>query len=222
MLFRSEDDEELEGLEAREGLEGHSLISAKTVAAKQPRPEDVMGNQHPPGRQTVGGKGRKGEEALEHAVAAREEVERRRVENRGEQRKTVPGGAAAKAAAGSAATAKIAEVVRVKEEDETVVVQEEEAGEAAAPVSCPCVAALQLADPDAPAGSTRAASSRRGARQHHSLHGRYERRLPLVPHHSHRPQEHLPEAAPQDAARVHRPSRLRPESLQHGDRQAGT
>lgn len=65
--------------------EGHHVVSAKTVPTSQPsRPPTAAksnGNASATasgGRPTQGGKGKRGEEALEHAVAAREEVERRR------------------------------------------------------------------------------------------------------------------------------------------------
>ncbi|GAA5872816.1 hypothetical protein JCM16303_006842 [Sporobolomyces ruberrimus] len=56
--------------------EGHHVVSAKTVPSSQPIPPAKKPSNA--ARPTQGGKGRKGEEALEHAVAAREEVERRR------------------------------------------------------------------------------------------------------------------------------------------------
>ncbi|GAA5960113.1 hypothetical protein JCM3765_002475 [Sporobolomyces pararoseus] len=59
--------------------EGHHVVSAKTVPSSQPTPATKKTPAAPSSsRPTQGGKGRKGEEALEHAVAAREEVERRR------------------------------------------------------------------------------------------------------------------------------------------------
>ncbi|GAA5988275.1 hypothetical protein JCM5350_002839 [Sporobolomyces pararoseus] len=59
--------------------EGHHVVSAKTVPSSQPTPTTMKTPAVPSSsRATQGGKGRKGEEALEHAVAAREEVERRR------------------------------------------------------------------------------------------------------------------------------------------------
>ncbi|GAA5863303.1 hypothetical protein JCM5353_005558, partial [Sporobolomyces roseus] len=65
--------------------EGHHVVSAKSVPSSQPpRPPTTgtksngNGSGAASGRPTQGGKGKRGEEALEHAVAAREEVERRR------------------------------------------------------------------------------------------------------------------------------------------------
>ncbi|GAA6012830.1 hypothetical protein JCM11491_006192 [Sporobolomyces phaffii] len=55
----------------------HHVVSAKTVPSSQPTPA-APASAAKSARPTQGGKGRKGEEALEHAVAAREEVERRR------------------------------------------------------------------------------------------------------------------------------------------------
>lgn len=123
----------------------HPAISAKSVPSKQPRPVDVLsqrnGSAHAAskkapqaagdGRPVVGGKGRRGEEALEHAVAAREEVERRRVEmgmQSTQAAKSVPGSAAALAAKATLAKAdaelqeKEDETVRVKQEDDEVVI----------------------------------------------------------------------------------------------------
>lgn len=54
---------------AEAAAEGHHDVSAKTVSDGQNAEKT---------RPTQGGKGRRGEEALEHAVATREEVERRR------------------------------------------------------------------------------------------------------------------------------------------------
>lgn len=65
----------------------HHTISAKTLPDHQPRPGEGKAQTNG-ARPTVGGKGQKGEEALEHAVAAREQVERRRVEYREENIKT--------------------------------------------------------------------------------------------------------------------------------------
>ncbi|BGP17158.1 hypothetical protein JCM10213_006047 [Rhodosporidiobolus nylandii] len=53
--------------------EQHPVVSAKTAPAEHPGTSSVA-------RPTQGGKGQRGEEALEHAVAAREEVERRRAD----------------------------------------------------------------------------------------------------------------------------------------------
>lgn len=66
----------------------HHTISAKTLPDHQPRPGEGKAERNGNGRASVGGKGQKGEEALEHAVAAREQVERRRVEYREENIKT--------------------------------------------------------------------------------------------------------------------------------------
>lgn len=116
---------------------GHHVVSAKTVPSKQPRPlapatsakTNGVANR---GGGAVAGKGRKGEEALEHAVAAREEVERRRVEL-----KAAPGGGGA--GTGGAKGLPGAQVVEPKvkeEEEEVIVVHGEEAEEIAAPVRC--------------------------------------------------------------------------------------
>lgn len=59
---------------------GHHVVSAKTVPSSQPLPPASAPNGNGTARPTQGGKGQKGEEALEHAVAAREQVERRRIE----------------------------------------------------------------------------------------------------------------------------------------------
>ena len=74
----------------------HHTISAKTLPDHQPKPGEGKTERNGNGRATVGGKGQRGEEALEHAVAAREQVERRRVEYREENIKTgqVPKGQA--------------------------------------------------------------------------------------------------------------------------------
>ncbi|KAK4702892.1 histone acetyltransferase, partial [Phenoliferia sp. Uapishka_3] len=119
---------------------------SKSVPSKQPRPtSDVLtqrnGNSSkkvpPPtpgsngARAVVGGKGRKGEEALEHAVAAREEVERRRVEmgmQSTQGAKSVAGSAGTLASQATKAKAEVElqekeeEAVRVKVEDDEVVV----------------------------------------------------------------------------------------------------
>jgi len=66
--------------------EGHHVVSAKSVPSSQPPRPPTTGTKSigngsgaaASGRPTQGGKGKRGEEALEHAVAAREEVERRR------------------------------------------------------------------------------------------------------------------------------------------------
>ncbi|SGY99995.1 BQ5605_C034g11320 [Microbotryum silenes-dioicae] len=64
----------------------HAVTSAKSVPASQTRPpassptKPEMSNSN---RSSTGGKGKKGEEALQQAVAAREDVERRRVELKG-------------------------------------------------------------------------------------------------------------------------------------------
>ncbi|GAA6009460.1 histone acetyltransferase GCN5 [Rhodotorula paludigena] len=108
---------------AEAAAEGHHVVSAKTVPSEQPAPGAVAGK----GRNTQGGKGRKGEEALEHAVAAREEVERRRA-----QLKEVNG-------VGVAGAREMGEdlgsvKLKVKQEEEDVeVVHGEEAEEIAAP-----------------------------------------------------------------------------------------
>ncbi|KAL8280827.1 hypothetical protein RQP46_006831 [Phenoliferia psychrophenolica] len=121
-------------------------LSAKSVPSKQPRSADVLaprnGSAHalaakkapsafPDARPAVGGKGRRGEEALENAVAAREEVERRRVEmgmQSTQGTKSLPGSAVALAAkatkekAEAEAQEKEEEIVRVKQEDDEEVV----------------------------------------------------------------------------------------------------
>ncbi|KAM0789563.1 histone acetyltransferase [Microbotryomycetes sp. NB124-2] len=127
----------------------HPTQSAKTVPGKQPRPlEPATGpnanngssstaavsqkqqqasgaNRHP----TQGGKGRKGEQALEHAVAAREEVERRRVELKNAA--AASGGAVAVGVAGAR---DVDDPAAVKtEETEEVVVTGEEAEDLTAP-----------------------------------------------------------------------------------------
>ncbi|GAA5901983.1 hypothetical protein JCM6882_000159 [Rhodosporidiobolus microsporus] len=56
-----------------DGADEHPDVSAKSAPSGHP---GTSAN----GRPTQGGKGRRGEEALEHAVAAREEVERRRAQ----------------------------------------------------------------------------------------------------------------------------------------------
>jgi hypothetical protein len=138
-------DDDLE--EDGEEITGHHVTSAKTVPGKQPRPlgtstktngaGDAVSTGSSPAtmnRTTVGGKGKRGEEALEHAVAAREEVERRRVEL-----KDQPGGGgrSSKMAAREAAAAE-GEVVEAKVKDEEVeeeVLHGEDAEETLAPVS---------------------------------------------------------------------------------------
>ncbi|KAK4054154.1 histone acetyltransferase [Microbotryomycetes sp. JL201] len=127
----------------------HPTQSAKTVPGKQPRPlepatganansaptlghvsqkqQQASGNRHP----TQGGKGRKGEQALEHAVAAREEVERRRVELKNAA--AASGGAVAVGVAGAR---DVDDPAAVKtEEVEEVVVTGEEAEDLTAPAS---------------------------------------------------------------------------------------
>lgn len=99
----SNDDEEEE--EEDIVLPIHHELSAKTLPNHQPRPADLVlnangntngttngnangngnGNANGTGRTTVGGKGQRGEEQLQHAVAAREEIERRRIENKQER-----------------------------------------------------------------------------------------------------------------------------------------
>ncbi|BGP25463.1 histone acetyltransferase [Rhodotorula toruloides] len=104
--------------------EGHHVVSAKTVPSSQPS-RGTSGSGATAGkgsRATQGGKGRKGEEALEHAVAAREEVERRRA-----QLKEVNG----VGVAGAREIDQDPKAVRVKEEDVDVeVVHGEDAEEA--------------------------------------------------------------------------------------------
>ncbi|GAA6060749.1 hypothetical protein JCM10212_003793 [Sporobolomyces blumeae] len=81
---------------AEAAAEGHQVVSAKTIPSSQPNRPAFKTNSNggtsngnggstgsktgPPARPTQGGKGQRGEEALEHAVAAREEVERRRAQ----------------------------------------------------------------------------------------------------------------------------------------------
>lgn len=104
--------------------DGHQVVSAKTVPEHQPTAssQGVDG-----GRPTQGGKGRRGEEALEHAVAAREEVERRRA-----QLKEANGAGVAGAREMDADLTS----VKIKEEDgeEVEVVHGEDAEVVAAPV----------------------------------------------------------------------------------------
>lgn len=108
---------------AEVAAEGHHDVSAKTVPSGQ-----GAGKIRP----TQGGKGRKGEEALEHAVATREEVERRRARLKEENGVGV---------AGARELERDAQAFKVKEEDQedVEVVHGEEAEEltAAAPVSGP-------------------------------------------------------------------------------------
>ena len=201
---------------------GHQVVSAKTVPAHQPSAGSKGVNG---ARPTQGGKGRRGEEALEHAVAAREEVERRRA-----QLKEANGAGVAGAREMDADLTS----VKIKEEDgeEVEVVHGEEAEVMAAPVR-PLLSLLEVVDfrsllrtltppclPASLAASERASSSCRRARRRHPLRRRHQRRLARVDDHPHGPQEHLPEAAPQDAARVHRAPRVRPRALEHGHRQA--
>lgn len=143
------------------GLQQHHTLSAKSVPSKQPRPSDILGqhngnghgggggvaakkapsqngmvNGHG-GRPVVGGKGRRGEEQIEHAVAAREETERRRAEMgkstvQGAS-KALVGGSTGVVPAGAVPDSEGMEVenkdepLKVKlEEDEVVVVPEED------------------------------------------------------------------------------------------------
>ncbi|BGP41000.1 histone acetyltransferase [Rhodotorula kratochvilovae] len=69
----ADDDAELVAAAAGE----HPVVSAKSVPEHQPGAGSKGVNG---ARPSQGGKGRRGEEALEHAVAAREEVERRRAQ----------------------------------------------------------------------------------------------------------------------------------------------
>ncbi|GAA5917130.1 hypothetical protein JCM8208_005474 [Rhodotorula glutinis] len=102
---------------------GHQVVSAKTVPEHQPSAGSKGVNG---ARPTQGGKGRRGEEALEHAVAAREEVERRRA-----QLKEANGAGVAGAREMDADLTS----VKIKEEDgeEVEVVHGEEAEVMAAP-----------------------------------------------------------------------------------------
>lgn len=132
-----------EGAGDGEGYEGegegdeavllHPDISAKTLPSAQPRPLDPSPAVPMEARPTQGGKGKKGEEALEHAVAAREKVERRREELWEEQRKA---GGLAKPKAVPAAGARevhakvpgevdveVAALGKVKDEEVDMVVQ---------------------------------------------------------------------------------------------------
>ncbi|KAI5477888.1 histone acetyltransferase Gcn5 [Pseudohyphozyma bogoriensis] len=79
MAAGDDDDDEEEEHEDEDEESQHPPISAKQVPSSQPVPPTTK----QPLRPTVGGKGKAGEEALEHAVAAREQVERRRVELKG-------------------------------------------------------------------------------------------------------------------------------------------
>ncbi|BGP32977.1 histone acetyltransferase [Rhodotorula toruloides] len=111
---------------AEAAAEGHHVVSAKTVPSSQPgRGGATNGSGATAGkgsRATQGGKGRRGEEALEHAVAAREEVERRRA-----QLKEVNG----VGVAGAREIDQDPKAVKVKEEDVDVeVVHGEDAEEA--------------------------------------------------------------------------------------------
>lgn len=122
--------------------------SNKTLPSTQPKPEKALGNFNGQGygRPTQGGKGKKGEEALESAVAAREEVERRRVEIREERSTQGPRpGAPAKTAARGAVSGSTGiadagdgmetEVVStVKEEEEVTGEPEEEAEDLGGPI----------------------------------------------------------------------------------------
>ncbi|BGO92302.1 hypothetical protein NBRC10512_007726 [Rhodotorula toruloides] len=110
---------------AEAAAEGHHVVSAKTVPSSEPgRGGAANGSGATAGkgsRATQGGKGRRGEEALEHAVAAREEVERRRA-----QLKEVNG----VGVAGARALDQDPKAVKVKEEDVDVeVVHGEDAEE---------------------------------------------------------------------------------------------
>lgn len=109
---------------------GHHDVSAKTVPSEQ-----SAGKTRP----TQGGKGRKGEEALEHAVATREEVERRRARLKEENGVGVAG---ARELEQDPKTFK----VKMEDQEEVEVVHGAEAEElvAAAPVSryAPCFASL--------------------------------------------------------------------------------
>lgn len=131
-----DDEDEDDDMEEVVAPAGHHVHSAKTVPSKQPRPllpatgAKTNGAPGRGGGGAVGGKGRKGEEALEHAVAAREEVERRRVEL-----KAAPGGGGAGTAGAKGVKGAAAAEPKVKEEEEEViVVHGEEAEEIAAPV----------------------------------------------------------------------------------------
>jgi hypothetical protein len=196
--------------------EGHHVVSAKTVPSSQPTPAATKTTANSAAnRATQGGKGRKGEEALEHAVAAREEVERRRA-----HLKEANG-------VGVAGARQLDEnPVKVKmEEEENVeieVVHGEEAETIAAlPVSsllsfCHHVLELTLC---APIATERKTSNRRRASWSHSIRRRYERHESSFDDYPHRTQEYLPEATTENAEGVHRTSSIRPSSLQYGYRQ---
>ncbi|KAK4054367.1 histone acetyltransferase [Microbotryomycetes sp. JL221] len=141
-----DDDVDDDGVDTQEGTAEppvfeHPTQSAKTVPGKQPRPlepatganannnssstndrtpgvsqkqQAASGNRHP----TQGGKGRKGEQALEQAVAAREEVERRRVELKNAAASS--GGATAVGVAG-ARDIDPAAIVKTEDTEEVVV-----------------------------------------------------------------------------------------------------
>ncbi|ORY89713.1 hypothetical protein BCR35DRAFT_275496 [Leucosporidium creatinivorum] len=128
-----EEDDEDDDMEEVEGA-GHHVVSAKTVPSKQPRPLAPATSAKTNGAANrgggaVAGKGRKGEEALEHAVAAREEVERRRVELKG----APGGGGAGTSGAKGLPGGPVAEPKVKEEEEEVIVVHGEEAEEIAAP-----------------------------------------------------------------------------------------
>ncbi|GAA5821343.1 hypothetical protein JCM3770_006256 [Rhodotorula araucariae] len=114
-------DEDVERLAAAQVV--HPVVSAKSVPDHQPG----AGSKGVSGaRPSQGGKGRRGEEALEHAVAAREEVERRRA-----QLKEANGAGVA----GAREMDQDMSSVKIKEEDgeEVEVVHGEEAEVMAAP-----------------------------------------------------------------------------------------
>lgn len=161
--YSEEDDEDAAGDldtdEEGEEITGHHVTSAKSVPGKQPRPlttsatstngagesVNTSANGSTMNRATVGGKGKRGEEALENAVAAREEVERRRVEL-----KDQPGGGgrSSKMVAREAAVAEgEAAEPRVKDEEvEEEVLHGEDAEETLAPVSVTVQAERNVTD----------------------------------------------------------------------------
>ncbi|GAA5835120.1 hypothetical protein JCM11251_000168 [Rhodosporidiobolus azoricus] len=106
------DGDDLEAV-VEEGADEHPQVSAKSAPSGHP---GTSAN----GRPTQGGKGRRGEEALEHAVAAREEVERRRAQLKDAHGVGVAGGRD---------TDKDITKIKIKEEDqeEVEVVRGEEA-----------------------------------------------------------------------------------------------
>lgn len=135
-----EEDDEDEEEEEDYSTTMHHTVSAKSMPKHQPRPpqtDSAVASPAPisskgPLRPTVGGKGKKGEDALEQAVAAREQVERRRVELKGKGTskktgaKTGPGGVRMNGSGSSGGLEDVLKTVKPEEED-VVVLDEEDA-----------------------------------------------------------------------------------------------